>query len=341
MSSSSGGAEVALTPEANAFLGEIFGADFKVARASEDASFRSYYRVHSQRGPFIFMDAPPDKEDSSPFVDIARFLATHGVPVPRIHEARLGDGHLLLEDLGDVTYLKALAEGVDPGVLYQEAVTTLLDIQATPNDSSSIAHRRTYDRPMLRRELALFTDWYVEGIRKTPISSPDRDRFEEIFQLLLDQALSQPEVFVHRDYHCRNLMWRGEGGAAAVGVIDFQDAVMGPVTYDLASLLRDCYVAWDGDFRRRVMTQWLAGAGARLGYEPSWERFERDFDWMAIQRNMKAIGIFGRLSLRDGKHGYLNDIPRTMGYVRETLERYPELSDLGHLLDRYAPLEAA
>ncbi|MEO5377460.1 MAG: phosphotransferase [Magnetococcus sp. DMHC-6] len=322
-----------LKPEAWRFLLEILGTDITVARASEDASFRSYYRVRIHGGnSFILMDAPPTHEDVRPFVDIGRFLFEHGVSVPKILAQNVETGHLLLEDFGDQTFLKALAAGVEAEGLYRRAVETLVTLQATPWDHTCLAHSRPYDRELLHRELALFTDWYVEGILKRPISPSDRQQFEMVFAVLMENILAQPVCLVHRDYHSRNLMWcAGE----RVGVLDFQDAVMGPVTYDLASLLRDCYVAWEAPFRKRVQRYWLEHAQDPWHYGQDWSRFEKDFDWMALQRNLKAVGIFGRLSLRDGKHGYLADIPRTLGYVWEVLPRYPQLEPLHDLLQRY------
>lgn len=325
--------DIVLDESARHFLQQELGEPLDISLAAGDASFRRYFRVVSGEKSWIFMDAPPHKEDSHPFVDIARFLHRHGVPVPQLHVARPEEGHLLLEDFGDTTYLRALDGGAPAMPLYQRAVAVLLDIQSTPNDGSCMAHGRSFDREMLRRELALLTDWYIEGILQHPIEQGHRQQFDQVFHVLLDGILQQPTVFVHRDYHSRNLMWLGHG----VGVLDFQDAVMGPITYDLASLLRDCYVAWDVDFRDAVAQCWLAGAGERLNYRPTPQVFARDLDWMAIQRNLKAVGIFGRLSLRDGKHGYLNDIPRTLGYVAENLCRYPELALLQGLLDCYLP----
>lgn len=316
------------------FLRETLGeTPFTVARVAGDASFRCYYRVETAQNRFILMDAPPDKEDSGPFLDIARFLAQHGVPVPQVLQVRLEQGYLLLEDFGDMTFLEALRQQMDPKPLYRAAIQTLLGIQATPLDGSCIAHQRLFDREMLRRELALFTDWYIEKIQERAIAAADRQQFDLLFDQLLDPILEQPTVFVHRDYHSRNLMWQ----QGRMGVLDFQDAVVGPITYDLASLLRDCYVAWPPDFRDEMMDLWLEGARTRLGYRPAERQaFQQAFDWMAIQRNLKAIGIFGRLSRRDGKHGYLADIPRTMGYVRETLSRYPALEGLDRLIQQYA-----
>ncbi|MBF0134673.1 MAG: phosphotransferase [Magnetococcus sp. DMHC-1] len=325
-----------LTPPIQAFLSERLGTTWQSQKVAGDASFRSYHRITTPGQTRILMVAPPDKEDSSPFVDISRFLNRFGIAVPRVGAGDATLGLYLLDDYGDLTFLRALdAQG--RGIaerLYRAAVTTLLEIQATPADGTCIAHHRPYDHKLLRFELSLLTDWYIEGIRGTKIHPTDRHRFDQAFEQLLDPILKQPTVFVHRDYHSRNLMWMEDD---RVGVLDFQDAVMGPITYDLASLLRDCYVAWDAPFRQKIMTIWQEGAARRLGYAPSREQLEKDFDWMAVQRNLKAVGIFGRLSLRDGKHGYLQDVPRTLGYVRETLARYPELKELSDLIETYAP----
>lgn len=318
------------------FLQKIVGDDSAITLVSGDASFRRYFRITTATDRFIFMDAPPEKEDSAPFVDISRFLLQHGVSVPRVVAVSLQHGHLLLDDFGDQTFLAALKAGSSSQELYQEAVAVLLKIQESPVDGSCVAHGRPYDQQLLAREFALFTDWYVEGICKKSISAADRKLFSDVFARMMDHLLAIPAILVHRDYHCRNLMWQPEkSGQSRVGVLDFQDAVMGPITYDLASLLRDCYVAWDGDFRQMVCKQWLQGASDRLGYAPNSKEFKKDFDWMALQRNLKAIGIFGRLSLRDGKHGYLEDIPRTFSYLHETLPDYPELADLALLINRY------
>ncbi|MEO5366146.1 MAG: phosphotransferase [Magnetococcus sp. WYHC-3] len=326
-----------LNEAAHRFLAADLGRDYRVRRVSGDASFRSYYRVERGTDRFILMDAPPDREDSRPFVDIAAFLSDHRVPVPRIHAARLETGHLLLEDFGDITLLQALNAGQAPLPLYHRAIDTLVGMQTTPRDGRTLAHGREFDRTLLRAELALFTDWYLERVLQCPLSAAQRDAYEAAFAPLLAEVLSQPRVFVHRDYHSRNLMVRADG---SLGVLDFQDALMGPVTYDLASLLRDCYVAWDAPFRQEIMAYWLERAPVSLGHARDWNAFQRQFDFMAIQRNLKAIGIFGRLSRRDGKHGYLADIPRTFGYVWETLPRYKELAPLAELIQQHAPKEA-
>ncbi|MBF0141412.1 MAG: phosphotransferase [Magnetococcales bacterium] len=317
---------------AHQFITERLGPGCHIRKISGDASFRTYYRVVlPDQTTMVFMDAPPDKENSRPFIDIAHFLERFGVAVPHIFHADVDQGFLLLQDFGDVTFLEALKQGEDAEKLYTRAVDDLLQLQSTPNDASCVAHQRPYDRDLLTRELNLLLDWYIPGILQKTIADTDRAEFHHCFEIIVDQVLRQPVVLVHRDYHSRNLMWLN----GQVGIIDFQDAVMGPLTYDLASLLRDCYVAWDAPFRHKIAGLWFEKARTLLGYAPDPATFERDFDWMAVQRNLKAIGIFGRLSLRDGKHGYLNDIPRTMGYVRETLPKYPELHPLLTLLNRY------
>ncbi|MBF8274370.1 MAG: aminoglycoside phosphotransferase [Magnetococcales bacterium] len=325
-----------ITPHAHHFIEDRIGSGFTIHKISGDASFRTYYRVVlPDNATLVFMDAPPDKEDSRPFVDIATFLVRHAVSVPKIFHADVDRGFLLLEDFGDVTFLEALRQGENAKMLYTRAVADLLKLQKTPRDGRCIAHGRPYDRALLNREFALLTDWYIPGILKQTISDADQKTFQVVFDLIIDQVLQQPVVLVHRDFHSRNLMWSKD----RVGIIDFQDAVTGPVTYDLASLLRDCYVAWDRPFRDELSQIWLQGAKESLGYRPDPETFARDFDFMAVQRNLKAVGIFGRLSLRDGKHGYLQDVPRTMGYVRETLPRYPELAPLADMLVNYRVME--
>ncbi|MBF0620670.1 MAG: phosphotransferase [Magnetococcales bacterium] len=323
-----------LNKQAQHVLDQWINGPWQATQVAGDASFRSYYRIHTEQGTRILMDAPPDKEDSRPFLDIGHFLKNNGVQTPAILQEDLATGHLLLEDFGDITFLTALEQGADAETLYKQAIEALITIQRTPQDGSCMAHQRPFDQALLRTELALFTDWFIEGIIGTPISKQDRAAFDAVFQTVIDTVLKQPVVLVHRDYHSRNLMLHD----GQVGIIDFQDAVMGPVTYDLASLLRDCYVAWDQPFRDKMMSCWQAQLPAEIGYAPeSPEAFQRDFDFMALQRNLKAIGIFGRLSIRDGKHGYLEDIPRTMSYVREVLPNYPELKELNALVIKYVP----
>lgn len=324
-----------ISAAASQFIHDRVGPGFSVCRISGDASFRTYYRVVGSERTMVFMDAPPDKENSRPFVDIASFLARYSVPVPEVYHADLERGFLLLEDFGDLTFLEALKKGEDAKKLYAQAVAGLIQLQVTPRDGQCVAHGRPYDRVLLNQEFALLTDWTISGILKQTITAEDRDVFRFCFNLIIDRVVQQPTVLVHRDYHSRNLMWMGD----RLGILDFQDAVMGPITYDLVSLLRDCYVAWDQPFREEISRIWRDGAKRLMGYDPDDEAFDRDFDFMALQRNLKAVGIFGRLSLRDGKHGYLQDVPRTLGYVRETLPKYPELAPLADLFVKYRVLE--
>jgi len=291
--------------------------------ASADASFRRYFRVTLDDGStFVAMDAPPDKEDCRPFLAVAERMAAAGLHVPQVFERDLEQGFLLLEDLGSRPYLGALNEAsVD--ALYGDATAALLRLQArAPTQGLP-----PYDRAMLWREMQLFPDWLLG--RHLGITPDDGERrmLEAAFEALIESALAQPVVCVHRDYHSRNLMVVEQDNP---GVIDFQDAVAGPVTYDLVSLLRDCYIRWPA---ARV-DAWVEGyhraareAGVLDGIDAA--TFLRWFDLMGVQRHLKAAGIFARLNHRDGKPGYLADIPRTLGYIVEVGRRRPEVAALG------------
>lgn len=309
--------------EIQAWLHDELGlTTFTMVPASSDASFRRYFRVSHGDLSHIVMDAPPDKEDSRPFVAIARAMAGLGLNVPRILEADLARGFLLLSDLGARHYLQTLNEGtVDR--LYGDALKALELLQAAPVEGTGLPD---YDRALLLREMTLFRDWYVMRHLGMSVGEGLDEILAQSFAFLADEALGQPRVWVHRDYHSRNLMVTEVQNP---GILDFQDAVIGPVTYDLVSLLRDCYVSWP---RERV-AQWMRAyfatqrAEGRLqGIEA--EQFTRWFDLMGIQRHLKAIGIFARLKHRDAKPGYLADIPRTLGYVVEVSGQYPELYPL-------------
>ena len=310
------------------WLPEVLGEPYRaLAPASADASFRRYFRVHLDRGSRIVMDAPPDREDCRPFLHAARLLAERGLNVPRVLAADVTRGFLLLEDFGDLSYLDAL-NGDNAARLYGDAMDALLRLQR----GGAPAVFPPYDEALLRGEMALFRDWYL--VRHLGLA-PEDERLadlEEIFARLAAAALAQPRVWVHRDYHSRNLMVV-EGNNP--GILDFQDAVVGPVTYDLVSLLRDCYVRWPG----HRLDEWLAAyyrrasAAGLLGGAGEGE-FRRWFDWMGVQRHLKAVGIFARLWHRDGKRRYLADIPRTLSYLRQVSGAYPELADLKRLLSR-------
>jgi aminoglycoside/choline kinase family phosphotransferase len=311
-------------------------SDFQIAPASADASFRRYFRVagpavvnafSASSGSLIVMDAPPDKEDIHPFVVISKLLIDAGLNVPQVFAEDFNQGFLLLSDLGAKVYLDVLDENtVEP--LYADALDALLQMQR--NVSTDATSLPAFDATLLWNEMVLFRDWYCEQYRQFTFSQAQRVELEAVFQQLTASALAQPQVFVHRDYHSRNLMVMEQNNP---GILDFQDAVIGPLTYDLVSLLRDCYIAWP---RQRV-EQWAlaylhraADAGV---FEPqSNATYLRWFDWMGVQRHLKATGIFARLHLRDNKPAYLNDIPRTLGYVRDVSARYPELQSLHALL---------
>ena len=300
--------------------------DFSITPASGDASFRRYFRVRRGGGPsLIVMDAPPEKENSQPFVHVARIFADAGVHVPVIHAQASDQGFVLLSDLGDTTYLDALDSDSAPR-LYRDAFDALLQIQL----ASRPGILPDYDRALLEFELRLFPDWYLEKQLGCALGTSQRAALEEIFSRLLANALAQPQVYVHRDYHSRNLMVT----APNPGILDFQDAVCGPITYDLVSLLRDAYIGWEEEQVVEWATRyWEAARKARLPVRDDFAEFYRDFEWMGAQRHLKVLGIFARLCHRDGKDGYLKDQPLVMRYLLRACERYDELAPLARLLD--------
>lgn len=304
------------------WLRDILGvANLELAPASSDASFRRYWRLRQGGRTLIVMDAPPEQEDCSRFVAIAGQLRAIGLNAPEVFAQDLDRGLLLLGDLGERSYLDALDEA-NCERLYGDALAALATIQACgPTDGLPV-----YDGPFLRRELAIFQEWLLDRHLGLRPSAAEATMLDAAWDCLVNNALEQPQVSVHRDYHSRNLM---VVPAHNPGVLDFQDAVVGPVTYDLVSLLRDCYIAWP---EARVR-EWASGyfelavqSGVlEQGHEG---RFRRWFDLMGVQRHLKASGIFARLYHRDGKPGYLADIPRTLGYVVEVAAAYPELAQL-------------
>ncbi len=309
----------------------------RIAPASSDASFRRYFRVWFDGQTRIVMDAPPDKEDCRPFVAIAQALRGLGLNAPEVLAGDLDQGLLLLTDLGSRQYLTELDARSVPG-LYGDALEALARLQIGGDPSSPLLP--PYDSALLHREMELFREWFLGKLLDLNLREEEHHILDHVFALLADNALEQPRVWVHRDYHSRNLMVTAPDNP---GVLDFQDAVVGAVTYDLVSLLRDCYIAWP----REQVEAWALGHRARLralgmrGLDDA-DGFLRGFDLMGIQRHLKAVGIFARLHLRDGKPGYLRDIPRTLGYVLEVAGRYPELTGLHDLLrargvDRWRP----
>ncbi|MBS3954604.1 MAG: phosphotransferase [Methylomicrobium sp.] len=285
--------------------------------ASNDASFRRYFRISASNKSYIVMDAPPDKENTANFIKIAELMRKASIHVPEIFENNHALGFMLLEDLGHTCFLDILSEeNVD--ALYGLALDSLLRQQKYfMNATVDIPH---YDQPLLSRELTIFDEWFLQKLLN--IAIPDTIKSDRD-ELLINSALSQPLTFVHRDYHSRNLMVAGANGP---GVIDFQDAVMGPITYDAVSLLKDCYISWP----ETAVDGWLKNYFQQLKqvhpFEADYPQFQRWFNLMGLQRHLKAIGIFSRLHLRDDKSGYLADIPRTLNHVVSVCRLYPELS---------------
>jgi aminoglycoside/choline kinase family phosphotransferase len=305
-------------------------SDFVLAPASEDASFRRYFRIAPAspwhgHATLIAMDAPPGKENCRPFVHVARLLLDAGVHAPVVLADDLAQGLLLLSDLGTRTYLAAL-DAATANALYGDALEALVRWQLATREGEL----PPYDEALLARELALFPDWYVAKHLGRALSGAQSAALAAVFRAILDNVLAQPRVYVHRDYHSRNLMVT----APNPGVLDFQDAVHGPVTYDLVSLLRDAYVEWDEE--RQIdwaVRYWERARRAALPVAPDFADFWRDFEWMGVQRQVKVLGIFARLAHRDGKRGYIDDMPRVMGYLRRACTRYRALEPLLRLLD--------
>ena len=303
---------------------------YEIAPASSDASFRRYFRVTFDGESRIVMDAPPGQEDTRPFVAIARRLREIGLNVPEVLADDPGRGFLLLSDLGTQQYLAALDEG-SVGRLYGDALGALVTLQACGPGAGELP---PYDEALLLREMELFRDWYLGRHLGLTLGAAEQQVLDNAFRLLAATALAQPQVAVHRDYHSRNLMVAPHNP----GILDFQDAVFGPVTYDLVSLLRDCYIAWP----QALVEAWALGYqhlafDSGILRERDEERFLRWFDLMGVQRHLKAIGIFARLNHRDGKAGYLKDIPRTLAYLQTVAGRYRELHDLTLLLQEHLP----
>jgi N-acetylmuramate 1-kinase len=308
---------------------QVAGA-FTLTAASADASFRRYFRVAAERGTSIAMDAPPDREDCRPFVRIAGLLRAAGVNAPRVEAQDLDRGFLLLTDFGDTTYLAALshADGADnANRLFADATAALVKWQL----ASRPGELPPYDEALLRRECGLFPDWYVARHLGATLTGEQQQSLAGTIDLLVARALAQPAVYVHRDYMPRNLMVTDPNP----GVIDFQDAVYGPITYDMVSLMRDAFVSWEEE---RVLDwtvrYWEQAKRAGLPVNADFGAFYRDFEWMGLQRHLKVLGIFARICYRDGKPGYLDDAPRFVRYVRAVAQRYAELFPLARLFDQ-------
>lgn len=304
--------------------------EFSLTTASADASFRRYFRVHLPVRTLIAMDAPPLQEDCRPFVHTANILLDAGLNVPRVIAQDLERGFLLLSDLGDVTYQSVLDE-MTADELYRDAVGALIKMQT----ASQVGVFAPYDAALLTREMQLFPDWYIAKHLVISLTDTDQQVLQQTFSQLNGNILAQGQVYVHRDYHSRNLMVCRDGENMNPGVLDFQDAVYGPVTYDLVSLFKDAYIAWEEE---RVLDwtvrYWQAARQAGLPVPQDFADFYRDFEWMGVQRHIKILGIFARLFHRDGKDGYLKDMPLVMDYLRRACARYIELRPFLRLLDR-------
>lgn len=292
--------------------------------ASSDASFRRYFRWEGAGRSFVVMDAPPPQENCRPFVAIDHLLASAGVHVPQIHAQDLERGFLLLGDMGRQTYLDVIdADNAD--ALFKDAIDALLAFQHLPMDASL----PSYDDALLRREVELFPEWYVGRELGVKLTEAQQASWQRVSQLLIDSALAQPKVLVHRDYMPRNLMQ----STPNPGVLDFQDAVYGPVTYDITCLFKDAFLSWpQSRVEGWLRSYWDKARAAGIPVQATFEDFQRASDLMGVQRHLKVIGIFARICHRDGKPRYLTDVPRFFAYIDEVIGRRPELAELGALI---------
>jgi aminoglycoside/choline kinase family phosphotransferase len=301
------------------------GAVGAIVPASEDAGFRRYFRVPINEASRIVMDAPPDREDCQPFLHVAGLFRAAGVHVPEVYAQDLAQGFLLLSDLGPTTYLDALsADNADQ--LYQDAIDTLIRVQLASREGVL----PDYSRELLTREVRLFPDWYLARHCAAVLTPELGADMERVFERVVEHNLRQPRVFVHRDYMPRNLMVSEPNP----GVLDFQDAVYGPITYDVLSLLKDAFLSWEEErVLDWVIRYWEKARRASLPVNTDFAAFYRDFEWMGVQRHLKVLGIFARLNYRDGKPRYLADTPRFVAYVRQVAVRYKELAPLLRVFD--------
>ncbi|MEO5934280.1 MAG: phosphotransferase [Duganella sp.] len=317
-----------------AWLATLDVVDVTTARpASADASFRRYFRVDvlpqhraSLGATLIVMDAPPERENVLAFVKVDEMLTHAGVTVPRIVATDYERGFMLMSDLGVTTYLQVLDHD-NASTMYAEALEALVRFQAT----SAPDVLPEYDRAFLLRELNLFPEWYIGKHLGATLTDKQNAELRGVFDAILANVTAQQQVYVHRDFHSRNLMWMDAGNP---GVLDFQDALYGPVTYDLASLLRDAYVQWDEELVLDwAIRYWQHAKSAGLPVNKDIDAFYQDFEYMGLQRHLKILGIFSRLHHRDGKDQYLGDLPTVLDYVRKTAGRYKDLKPLLRLLD--------
>ena len=310
------------------------GETFTLAPASADASFRRYFRATFVDGrTLVVMDAPPQHENCRPFLHIAKLFEDAGTHVPHVYAQDLQQGFLLLSDLGNTTYLQALNTGDAPR-LYDAATDALIKIQLASRDNEL----PPYDEALLLREMRLFPEWYIARHLNASLTDKQHAKLEEVFARILASNLAQPRVYVHRDYHSRNLMQVDENNP---GVLDFQDAVYGPITYDLVSLFKDAYIRWEeAETIDWLIRYWEKARKAGLPVAADFSDFYRDYEWMGVQRLLKVLGIFARLHHRDGKDGYLKNLPLVKAYLRAACVRYIDLKPLLNLLDELEPREA-
>ncbi len=305
----------------------------QITPASADASFRRYFRLAWPDGSTrILMDAPPDKEDCKPFIHVAGLLAKAGLAAPRILDQDLDNGFLVLTDLGRIGYLEALNADLS---LADTLMRPVLDALVTWQLSTRAGTLPPYDAILLRRELDLFPEWFVGRHLGVQLTDEEKTQLDRTFKFLIKSALAQPKVFVHRDFMPRNLMVVESEARLTPGIIDFQDAVIGPIAYDVVSLFRDAFISWDEEQEIDwVVRYWEKARGAGLPVRDDFGDFWRDYELMGLQRHLKVLGIFCRLKYRDGKDKYSEDLPRFMNYARKTASRYVQLKPLQNLLDR-------
>ena len=300
---------------------ELKFSNYRIEVASADASFRRYFRLitnDDNASSFIIMDAPPEKEDCQPFIKIARLIESAGVQAPHIYGFNQAQGFMRLSDLGSTAYLDELNETTDDA-LYSDAIDAIVKMQSIK------AEVPAYDKALLNAEMSLFKDWYLHKHLSVDLDEAQSEVLSDVFSILITNALQQPTTFVHRDYHSRNLMITGENNP---GVIDFQDAVNGPCSYDLVSLIKDCYISWP----RNKQLEWIELYISKSPLKIDKNSFIKQVDLMGMQRHIKAIGIFSRLNYRDAKPNYMHDIPRTMAYVFDVCGRYAEFAKFAELL---------
>lgn len=303
-----------------------------VCSASSDASFRHYYRVHSPKGTVIAMDAPPAQENSEPFVRVTGLLAQHGLNVPAILEQDLEQGFLLLSDLGNQTYYNVIRDGIDDmrlQQLYRDAIGALVQLQ-----TANIQTLAVYNEARLLDELSVFNEWYVQRHRDVQLDAAEQAKLATVFSTLVAHNARSAHVFVHRDFHSPNLMVSDQP-LKNPGIIDYQDAIAGPITYDIASLVMDARTTWEEPQQLDwAIRYWEAARTAGLPVNDDFADFHIAYEWMSLQRNLRVLGVFSRLSHRDNKHHYLDHLPRVNAYVRQVAQRYSALTPLLRILDK-------